>query len=130
MESDPVELAPGRLGCPECRHPLGPCLVPVYHNGTKLGAFDGMGCKMCGYGLLTEKGHDEKGQALEVPDRALPSYLIENAVETYVASGVRVNSVTPGSFSAEKTVPATRAEMYLVPIKTVQRNRRVANRLV
>ena len=73
MNSDPIELAPDMLGCPECRYSLEPRLVPVYHNGTKLGAFDGMACDMCGYGLLTEKGHDAKGRALKALDRTLLS---------------------------------------------------------
>lgn len=130
MEADPVELAPGKLGCPECRYPLEPSLVPVFHSGAKLGAFDGIACKMCGYGLLTEKGHDDKGRALESLDGVLPPSLIDNVAEIYVAIGSRVHPVTPGDLNAEKTVSATRAEMPLSPIMTLQKDRRIINRLV
>ena len=129
MESDPIELAPGMLGCPECRYPLEPRRVPVYHGGSKLGAFDGIACDMCGYGLLTEKGHDAKGQALEALDRPLLTYTLDNAMETYVVSGTRSSPVTQGNFSAEKTVHATRAVIPPPVIMTLRKSRKVTARL-
>ena len=65
MDKVPIELEPGKLGCPDCKCPLEPGLMPLYHRGHKLGAFDGIVCRMCGYGLLTEKGYDESGAAIE-----------------------------------------------------------------
>ena len=44
--------------------------MPFYHRGRKLGAFDGIVCRMCGYGLLTERGYDESGAAIEAFDTA------------------------------------------------------------
>lgn len=129
MKRKPIELAPGKLGCPDCRYPLGPCLVPVYHDGTKLGAFDGMACEMCGYGLLTEKGRSDKGRALEILDRTLVSYPLDNAAETYVLSGSRAFPVTRGDLSAEKTVSSTPAEMRTPAIMVIQRSRHVTARL-
>ena len=79
MEQDPVELAPGKLGCPECRRPLEPGQVPIYRDGAKIGAFDGIACSACGYGLLTEKGHGEKGLALEALGYAPLSYPLDSA---------------------------------------------------
>ena len=129
MKRKPIELAPGKLGCPNCRYPLEPSSVPVYHDGTKLGAFDGMACEMCGYGLLTEKGHSDKGRALEALDRTLVSYPLDNAAETYVLSGSHASTVTRGDLSAEKTVSTTPAEMRTPAIMVIQRSRRVTARL-
>ena len=57
----PIELESGKLGGPDCECPLEPWLMPFYHKGHKLGSFDGIVCKMCGYGLLTEKGMMNQG---------------------------------------------------------------------
>ena len=130
MKRKPVELAQGKLGCPECRYPLEPSLVPVYHEGSKIGAFDGMACEMCGYGLLTEKGRSDKGRALEALDRILVSYPLDNAADTYVMSGARASPVTRGDLSVEKTVPLTPAEMQSPAIMILQKSRRVTARLV
>ena len=129
MESGPIELAPDKIGCPECRSPLEPRLVPVYHDGSKLGAFDGMACEMCGYGQLTEKGRDAKGLALEALDRALLSYTLDNAAETCVVSGTRSSPVTQGNFSAEKTAHATPAVFPPPVIMALRKSRKVTARL-
>ena len=130
MKRKPVELVPGKLGCPDCRYPLEPSLVPVYHEGAKIGAFDGMACEMCGYGLLTEKGRTDKGRVLEALDRILLSYPLDNATDTYVMSGARTSLVTRGDLSVEKTVPLTPAEMRPPAIMILQKSRRVTARLV
>ena len=65
MEKDPVELAPGRLACPHCRLPLIPGTTPFYYRGRRLGSFDGIACEACGYALLTEKGYEDTGRAIE-----------------------------------------------------------------
>ena len=104
-------------------------MVPVYHDGTKLGAFDGMACEMCGYGLLTEKGRSDKGRALEILDRTLVSYPLENAADTYVLSGSRTSPVTRGDLSAEKTASSTPAEVRTPAIMVIRRSRRVTARL-
>ena len=64
MSKDPVKLKSGRLGCPSCRYPLVPGRTPFYHDGNKLGAFDGIVCELCGYGQLTKKGHVEADKAI------------------------------------------------------------------
>ena len=74
MEKIPVELEPGKLGCPDCRHPLVPGLTPFYYRGDCLGAFEGIVCEMCGFGLLTEKGYEDTGKAISRRDHALPRY--------------------------------------------------------
>ena len=130
MKREPIELAPGKLGCPECRYPLEPSLVPVYHEGSKLGAFDGMACEMCGYGLLTEKGRRDKGRALEALDRILASYMLDNAVDMYVTSSVQTCPVTWGDLSVEKTVRSTHAVILPPAVTTLQKSRRVTARLV
>lgn len=63
MSKDPVRLKSGRLGCPSCRYPLVPGRTPFYHDGDKLGAFDGIVCELCGYGRLTKKGRVEADKA-------------------------------------------------------------------
>lgn len=68
MEKGPVELEPGRLGCPDCRHPLVLGLAPFHYKGHNLGAFDDIVCEMRGYGLLTEKGCDDTGEAVAARD--------------------------------------------------------------
>ena len=130
MRRTPIELGSGKLGCPECRYPLEPSLVPIYHEGSKLGAFDGMACEMCGYGILTEKGRRDKGRALEALDRILVSYPLDNAVDTYVKSGARTCPVTRGDMSVEKTVPLTPAVIRPPTLAILQKNRRVTARLV
>lgn len=79
MEQDPVEPAPGKLGYPECRRPLEPGPVPVCRDGARIGAFGGIGCSACGYGLLTEKGHCEKGPAPEALGCVPLSYPLDSA---------------------------------------------------
>ena len=63
MGKDPVRLKSGRLGCPGCRYPLAPGRTPFYHDGDKLGAFDGIVYELCGYGRLTRKGRAEADKA-------------------------------------------------------------------
>ena len=130
MERKPIELAPGKLGCPNCRYPLEPSLVPAYHDGAKLGAFDGLACEMCGYGMLTEKGHGDKEQALGALDRMQWSYQLDNATETYVMSGARTSPVTRGDLSLERTLSSTRAVVQSPAIMILQKSRRVTARLV
>lgn len=74
MEKDPVELEPGKLGCPECRYPLVPGLTPFYYRDDYLGAFEGIVCEMCGFGLLTEKGYEDTGKAIARWDHVPPLY--------------------------------------------------------
>ena len=63
MKRRPIDLAPGKIGCPNCRYPPEAFLAATYRDGAKLGAFDGMACEVCGYGMLTEKGHGDRGRA-------------------------------------------------------------------
>lgn len=65
MEKDPIELEPGKLGCPHCRRPLIPGTTPFYYKGRRLGCFDGIVCGACGYALLTENGYEDTGRAIE-----------------------------------------------------------------
>ena len=70
MDKVPIEMESGRLGCPDCRRPLEPGLLPFHYKGRRLGAFDGIVCGVCGYGLFTEKGYDESGAAIEALEAA------------------------------------------------------------
>ena len=122
----PIELEPGKLGCPDCECPLEPGLLPFYHKGHKLGAFDGIVCRMCGYGLLTEKGYDESGAAIEAFDAALCMEGYVDVVETrvtmvpHVSSSTRVRS-GDGEFSS--TGDAT----LQIPVTTTTRQRKPAH---
>lgn len=61
-EQDPVRLKSGKFGCPDCSTPLDDGLVPYSLNGNFLGSFEGLICKMCGYGLLSEQGYEDSGK--------------------------------------------------------------------
>lgn len=78
MEEDPIELSPGKLGCPSCKIPLVDGLTPYYHEGDKIGSFDGIICEMCGYGLLTEKGCEDSINAVKSLGYITTNYSIEN----------------------------------------------------
>ena len=119
----PIELEPGKLGCPECECPLEPGLLPFYHKGHKLGAFDGIVCRMCGYGLLTEKGYDESGAAIEAFDTALCMEGYVDVVETRVTIAPHVSSSTrvrPGDGEFSSTGDAT----LQIPVITTTRQRK------
>lgn len=95
MEKDPVELEPGKLGCPDCKYPLVPGLTPFYYKGHNLGAFDGIVCEMCGYSLLTEKGYDDKGMAIAAWDNIAPLHEEYADVEIkYVMNAPKTPTVT------------------------------------
>ncbi len=129
MKRDPIELEPGTLGCPECRYPLEPRLVPVYHDGVKLGAFDGMACEMCGYGLLTEKGRGDRERALEAPDHIPLPYPPAMVVEKYAASSPRASPVTRGDLSVEKTMCSTPTDLQPPAVTILQKTSSVTARI-
>lgn len=129
MKRTPIELASGKLGCPECRCPLEPRLVPVYHDGIKLGAFDGMACEMCGYGALTEKGRGDRERALEAPDRIPLPYPPADVVEKYAASSPRASPVTRGDLSVEKTMCSTPTDMQPPAVMILQKTSSVTARI-
>ena len=125
MEKDPIELAPGKLGCPDCKHPLVPGLTPFYYRGHNLGAFDGIVCEMCGFGLLTEKGYEDTGRAIEAWDRTLPLYETEIDVAIkYVTNAAKESTVAlDGHGEAEKISTTDRSEILLPPVSSPKRIR-------
>ena len=68
--------------------------MPFYHKGHKLGAFDGVVCSMCGYGLLSGKGYDESGEAIEAFGTVLHPGGFADVVETQVTSMHGITSWT------------------------------------
>ena len=46
-----------QLTCPDCKTQMDKGYVPISLDGFILGAFDGLICQMCGFGLLSEKGY-------------------------------------------------------------------------
>jgi len=64
-DKDPIELKSGELGCPRCNTRLVDEKVPYFVNGNKVGEFDGLLCKICRYGLLSEKGYEDSGKKLK-----------------------------------------------------------------
>ena len=127
MEKDPVELEPGKLGCPECRYPLVPGLTPFYYKGDKLGAFEGIVCDMCGYALLTEKGYEDTGRAIASWDCVPPLHEAEADVEIkYVTSAHRTSMVTPLAPAREGHRSTTdRSEMPLLPLPPISFTKRI-----
>lgn len=125
MEKDPVELAPGKLGCPDCRYPLVPGLTPFYYKGDKLGAFDGIVCEMCGYGLLTEKGYEDTGKAIETWDRNSLLYETEiDVVVKYVSNAAKTSLVGLDSpVETERASTTAQSEILLPPISSTKRIR-------
>lgn len=125
MEKDPVELAPGKLGCPDCRYPLVPGLTPFYYKGDKLGAFDGIVCEMCGFGLLTEKGYEDTGKAIGAWDRTLPLYETEiDVVVKYVSNVAKTSLVGLDSpVETERVSTTAQSEILLPPISSTKRIR-------
>lgn len=126
MEKDPVELAPGKLGCPDCKYPLVPGPTPFYYKGHKLGAFDGIVCEMCGFGLLTEKGYEDTGKAIETWDRAPPPlYEREyDVVIKYVTNVTKTSMVALDSpVETEKVSTTARSDILLPPISSTKRIR-------
>ena len=117
MEKDPVELEPGKLGCPDCRYPLVPGLTPFYYKGDYLGAFDGIVCEMCGFGLLTERGYEDTGKAISRWDHAPPLYEKEDDMEIkYVIGASKASVVTsPDPAKSEHRSTTDRSEMLLLP---------------
>ncbi len=125
MEKDSVELAPGKLGCPDCRYPLVPGLTPFYYKGDKLGAFDGIVCEMCGYGLLTEKGYEDTGKAIETWDRNSLLYETEiDVVVKYVSNAAKTSLVGLDSpVETERVSTTAQSEILLPPISSTKRIR-------
>lgn len=125
MEKDPVELASGELGCPDCRYPLVPGLTPFYYKGHKLGAFDGVVCDMCGFGLLTEKGYEDTGKAIETWDRTSSLYETEIDVVIKRVSSVAQTSMVAldGPVEAERVSTTASSEILLPPISSTKRIR-------
>lgn len=125
MEKDPVELAPGKLGCPDCRYPFVPGLTPFYYKGDKLGAFDGIVCEMCGYGLLTEKGYEDTGKAIETWDRNSLLYETEiDVVVKYVSNAAKTSLVGLDSpVETERASTTAQSEILLPPISSTKRIR-------
>ena len=129
MKRAPIDLEPGRLGCPECRYPLEPRLVPVYLDGARLGAFDGMACEMCGYGVLTEKGRGDRERALKAHDRIpLPHPLGGAAMECFVC-GVITSGLTRGDLSVERTMRLTPPDMPSPGVTILRANSNVVDRM-
>ena len=126
MEKIPVELGPVRLGCPDCRYPLVPGPTPFYYKGGFLGAFEGIVCEMCGFGLLTEKGYEGTGRAISRWDHAPPLYEAEADIEIrYVIDASRASVVTPPDpAKAEHRSATDRPAMPLLsPILSTRRVR-------
>lgn len=125
MEKDPVELAPGKLGCPDCKYPLVPGLTPYYYKGHNLGAFDGLVCEMCGFGLLTERGYEDTGKAIETWDYAPALYEAEVDVGImYVTSAHKTSALTSPNLSKTEHCSTTgRSEMSLPPLRSPKRIR-------
>lgn len=125
MEKDPVELAQGKLGCPDCKYPLVPGLTPFYYKGDKLGAFDGIVCEMCGFGLLTEKGYEDTGKAIGTWDCTSLLYEAEiDVVVKYVANVTKTSLVgLDGTVDTERVSTTGRFEMLLQPISSTKRIR-------
>lgn len=125
MEKDPVELAPGKLGCPDCKYPLVPGLTPFYYKGHNLGAFDGIVCEMCGYGLLTEKGYEDTGKAIEMWDRTMPLCETEiDVVIKYVTNATKESTVSlDNPAETEKISTTDHSEILLPPISLPKRIR-------
>lgn len=122
-----MELAPGKLGCPECRYPLVPGLTPFFYKGHKLGAFDGIVCDMCGFGLLTEQGYKDTGKAIETCDRTLPLYTTEiDVVIKYVSSAAHTSMVAlDDPFEAERS-STTAGSTILLPAATSTKRIRIS----
>lgn len=74
MGEYPVELEPGKLGCPRCKTPLVEGEAPCYYEGHVIGMFDGIVCDMCDYGLLTQKGFEESSRFIDMLESVLPSF--------------------------------------------------------
>ena len=66
MGEFPIEIEPGKLGCPRCKTPLVDGETPCYYKGRSMGLFDGLVCKTCDYGLLSQKGFDDSGKVIEM----------------------------------------------------------------
>ena len=64
VDDTPIEIEPGRLGCPQCKTPLVEGETPYHHEGLNIGSFDGLVCETCDYGLLTEKGYEDSDKAI------------------------------------------------------------------
>ncbi len=62
---NPIQLDSGEFACPDCNTPLRVSLVPYFEDGNFLGAFDGLMCPMCRYGLFSEKGYEELDKAVQ-----------------------------------------------------------------
>ena len=126
MEKDPVELEPGKLGCPDCRYPLAPGLTPFYYKGDKLGAFEGIVCDMCGYGLLTEKGYEDTGRAIASCDHAPPLHEAEADVEIkYVTSAHRTSMVTPLAPAGKEHRSTTDRSEILLPLPPISSTKHI-----
>jgi len=61
----PILLESDELGCPYCEIPLVPGKVEMYYKQKPLGYFDGLKCKICNYGLLTEQGYIDSGNVIK-----------------------------------------------------------------
>ena len=121
----PIDLGAGKLGCPDCECPLEPGLVPFYHKEHKLGAFDGIICRMCGYGLLTEKGYDESGMAIEAFGTVFRTKGFVDVIETRVTKRPHILSSTRVKLDDEET-PSTRDAILQIPVITTTRQRKPA----
>ena len=127
MDKAPIEIEPGRLACPDCRCPLEPGLLPFYHKGHKLGAFDGIVCTMCGYGLLTEKGYVESGKAIEAFGTAPLEDGFVDVVETLVTRLPHASSSTLVSLD-DREDPSTMDATLQIPVVATSIKRRPVQR--
>jgi len=64
-KKDPIQLKSDEFGCPYCKIELVSGKVPMYNMGEIFGYFDGIKCKICGYGLVTEEGYKDSCYVLE-----------------------------------------------------------------
>jgi len=65
MSKDPIQLESGELACGTCKIELTAALVPAFMDKKIFGYVDGISCKECGYGLMTEQGYDDFEKALQ-----------------------------------------------------------------
>ena len=79
MGEYPIELEPGKLGCPRCKTQLVDGEAPCYYEGHVIGMYDGMACETCDYALLTQKGFEEAADFIDM----LPAVQMVLADMTY-----------------------------------------------
>jgi len=91
-EKDPIQLKSGKLACPDCSTPLDSGLVPYYLDGNFLGSFDGLICKMCDFGLLSETGYSDSGKMAKERGRFTKTLNVDINGELCWSDNVQITS--------------------------------------